>query len=244
MIKFLSLAGNSFTFLLPGCRWFFFTLFFCLLTSQLLAQNTIIKKWDKTLGGTADDFMSTLVPTPDGGYLLGGTSFSTRSGDKTHDNQGESDCSHGSCYFSSEDFWLVKIDAQGQKVWDKTLGGRDSDQLKAMVALPEGGYVLAGISYSNASGDKSTDNKGFSDYWVVKIDLYGNKVWDQTYGGSSADDLTSILRTPDGGFLLGGTSFSGLEGNKISTPLAVLALVAVGGGVAVTRQNVTIAHNR
>ena len=216
MITLLSLADKAFFCFRPGChqRLLLLLLFCCLLAGELAAQNTIIKKWDKTIGGNADDFISTMVATPDGGYLLGGTSFSAKSGDKTDDNKGESDCSHGSCYFTSEDFWLVKLNAQGQKVWDKTLGGRASDQLKALVALPEGGYLAAGISYSNASGDKSTDNKGFSDYWVVKIDLYGNKVWDHTYGGGSADDLTSILLTPDGGFLLGGTSFSGLGGDK------------------------------
>ncbi|RDC64871.1 T9SS type A sorting domain-containing protein [Adhaeribacter pallidiroseus] len=215
MIKFLFVVRNAFYFFLPKCyRLLFTSIFFCLFTGIVGAQNSIIKKWDKTLGGNADDFMSTMVATPDGGYLLGGTSFSTKSGDKTDDNQGESDCSHGSCFFTSEDFWLVKINAQGQKVWDKTLGGRGSDQLKALVALPEGGYLVAGISYSNASGDKSTDSKGFSDYWVVKIDLYGNKIWDHTYGGSSADDLASLVSTTDGGFLLGGTSFSGQGNDK------------------------------
>ncbi|QNF32127.1 T9SS type A sorting domain-containing protein [Adhaeribacter swui] len=203
-----------FFFLPASWRLFLFLFFFKIFAFSVVAQPALVKKWDKTLGGTADDYLSVTVPTPDGGYLLGGTSYSTKSGDKTHENYGEADCHHNTCYFTSEDYWVIKIDADGQKVWDKTYGGRGSDQLKAMVALPEGGYLLGGISYSNTSGDKSANSKGYSDYWVIKIDLYGNKIWDRTYGGSSADDLVSILPTPDGGFLLGGTSFSGIEGDK------------------------------
>jgi hypothetical protein len=64
------------------------------------------------------------------------------------------------------------------------------------------------------SGEKSENNRGVVDYWVVKIDKNGNKLWDNTLGGSGSDFLFSLLATLDGGYLLGGFSFSGISGEK------------------------------
>ncbi|PSR53946.1 hypothetical protein AHMF7605_10665 [Adhaeribacter arboris] len=215
MKKTLTLSGFHFqtSFSTPGPYFIFFLCFF-LVAWGATAQNKVTKQWDKTIGGSVNDYFSASVATLDGGYLLGGSSYSTKSGDKSEINQGDVNCSFGPCYYTSDDFWLVKTDANGKKVWDKTLGGRGSDYLKAIIALPGGGYLVAGTSYSPASGDKSDENQGYSDYWIVKIDLYGNKIWDKTFGGSSADDLEAVLATSDGGFLIGGTSFSGISGDK------------------------------
>lgn len=209
----LTLIGCKFP-IFPHRLSFTFILFFFLTSSKANAQSEVIKQWDKTFGGSVNDYFSASVRTLDGGYLLGGSSYSTKSGDKSEVNKGDANCSFGPCYYTSEDFWLVKTDATGKKVWDKTLGGRGSDYLKVIISLPEGGYLLGGSSYSAAGEDKSENSRGYSDYWIIKIDLYGNKVWDKTFGGISADDLETIIATPDGGFLLGGTSFSGMGSDK------------------------------
>ncbi|QMU29522.1 T9SS type A sorting domain-containing protein [Adhaeribacter radiodurans] len=213
MKKLLTLFGCN-SSISPLRLSFIFVLFFLLKSSGANAQSKVTKQWDKTFGGSVNDYFSASAPTLDGGYLLGGSSYSTKSGDKSEVNKGDVNCSFGPCYYTSEDFWLVKTDANGKKVWDKTLGGRGSDYLKVIISLPEGGYLLGGSSYSAAGEDKSENSRGYSDYWIVKIDLYGNKIWDKTFGGNNADDLEAIIATPDGGFLLGGTSFSGMGSDK------------------------------
>ncbi|RDC64874.1 T9SS type A sorting domain-containing protein [Adhaeribacter pallidiroseus] len=160
------------------------------------------KLWDKAYGGTEADKLTTIIVTPDGGYLLGGTSASSQSGDKSQEGKGKTD------------FWLVKLDATGQKIWDQTYGGSEADNLSTLLATPDGGYLLGGSSESGKSGDKSQVSKGNSDYWLIKIDAQGTKIWDKTYGGSEADKLNAIVVSANGGYLIGGSSASGKSGDK------------------------------
>ncbi|MEK6481831.1 hypothetical protein WJR50_30085 [Catalinimonas sp. 4WD22] len=158
------------------------------------------KQWDKTFGGEFNDYLSSAIPTEDGGYLLVGNSYSNASGDKSEENN--TDCIEFSdCDF---DYWIVKIDAQGNKQWDKTLGGNVAEEISDAIPTRDGGYLLAGHSISNISGDKSEDNKGGFDYWIVKIDAQGNKLWDKTIGRSSEEFLSSVVPTTDDGFILAG----------------------------------------
>ncbi len=160
------------------------------------------KEWDKTIGGSSDDFLRSLQQTSDGGYILGGYSTSNTSGDKTEDSKGD------------QDYWVVKLDAGGNKVWDKTIGGNDYDALFSLQQTADGGYILGGYSLSNISDDKTEDSKGYYDYWVVKLDAGGNKMWDKTIGGSDLDALLSLQQTTDGGYILGGYSNSPGSGDK------------------------------
>ncbi|QIP16492.1 PKD domain-containing protein [Spirosoma aureum] len=162
------------------------------------------KVWDKTFGGTGADNISSMLATSDGGFLLGGSSSSGQTGNKSDPNQ-----------FGAEDYWVVKIDGSGNKLWDKTFGSRSSDKLSAMVATSDGGFLLGGTTGQFQDGNKAAPTKGgFFDYWVVKIDRNGTKVWDKTFGGNADDYLSSMLATSDGGFLLGGSSPSDQTGDK------------------------------
>jgi|GEM_PF-2876803 len=154
------------------------------------------KQWDKAYGGTWEDDLTAMVSTPDGGYLLGGISYSDAGGEKSQPSRG------------SADYWIVKIGPGGQKQWDKTLGGRGEDYLSRLVATPDGGYLLAGTSYSDIGQDRSGPTRGWADYWVVKVDANGNKLWDNRYGGNNWDNLTDVVPAGDGGYLLGGYSNS------------------------------------
>ncbi|GAB3643723.1 hypothetical protein GCM10027423_43600 [Spirosoma arcticum] len=162
-----------------------------------------VKQWDKTFGGSSNDyFPSGIVATSDGGFLVGGTSDSPASGDKTADSKG------------GNDYWLIKINVNGVKQWDKTFGGSGNDNLSSIVATADGGFLVGGYSQSPASGDKTEDGKGAGDYWLIKINVNGVKQWDKTFGGSSDDNLHSIVATADGGFLVGGESQSSASGDK------------------------------
>src|SRR6478609_3353743 len=169
-----------------------------------LAQLTPVRKWDKTFGGGGYDQLNSLIITSDGGFLAGGFSDSDQYADKSQNSKGVTD------------FWIVKLDSNGTKLWDKTLGGPGGDYLKALIQTSDGGYLLGGWSVSGIGADKSQPDLGWDDFWVVKVDSAGKKIWDRTYGGSSHDFLTALYQTPDGNFLLAGMSDSPKSPDKTS----------------------------
>jgi len=153
------------------------------------------KIWDKAYGGNYDEYGGSIVETGNG-YLLGGTSYSHKSGDKTEISRG------------SGDYWILKLDKQGNKVWDKTYGGNLGEGLKSIDITASGGYILGGESGSDVSGEKSQPGRGRGDYWVVTVDKDGKKLWDKTLGGDMGESLEDLQTTRDGGYILGGYSES------------------------------------
>jgi len=140
-------------------------------------------EWNHTYGGTGDDVARSLVETSDGGYAVAGTTGSYGAGD--------------------EDFWLIKTDGVGDVEWNQTYGGIGDDVARSLVATSDGGYALAGYTYSFGAGNE--------DFWLVKTDEYGNIEWNQTYGGGSHDVARSLIETSDGGYAL--TGFTQSFGN-------------------------------
>ncbi len=204
----LSLQKNIF-FVSPSSKsrisWLYVSLF--LVSWLLVAINSATaqipsKQWDKTFGGKEWDRLYAMIPTSDGGYLLGGSSNSGITGDKSEESR------------NLDDYWVVKIDSDGRKQWDKTFGGTGLEDLKSIIPTADGGYILGGMSASGIGGDKTQENRGGSDYWIVKVNSEGNKQWDKTFGGDSEDYFTSIVATADGGYLLAGSSVSGVGGDK------------------------------
>jgi hypothetical protein len=170
-------------------------------------------QWDKTIGGSALDGLTSLQQTRDGGYILGGISRSNISGEKTEDNR----CDCTDPLYLSDDYWVVKLDSNGTIQWDKTIGGNRNDDLSSLQQTRDGGYILGGSSNSSISGEKTQNSMGdlcYQDYWVVKLDSKGNIQWDKTIGGRNNDHLTSLQETSEGGYILGGYSFSNISGEK------------------------------
>lgn len=163
-----------------------------------------VKQWDRTLGGAGDDRGTHIQQTTDGGYIIGGTSTSGASGDKTQPNSST----------IGNNYWVVKLDSTGAKQWDRTVGSALGDNLTAVIQTADGGYALGGTSSGNVSGDKSQPSRGIDDYWIVKLDAQGTKLWDRTFGGLNGDALTQLQQTPDGGYVLGGYSYSSISGDK------------------------------
>lgn len=113
------------------------------------------------------------------------------------------------CALMSTSFcWAQEIE------WQNTIGGNGHDYLQSIQQTTDGGYILAGHSQSNISGDKTENNIGGSDYWLLKTDAEGNIQWQNTIGGNNADNLYSIKQTADGGYILGGWSNSDISGDK------------------------------
>ncbi len=160
------------------------------------------KEWDKTIGGSGDDALYSLQQTTDGSFILGGYSNSNAGSDKSENSRG------------NLDYWVVKLNANGSKEWDKTYGGSEIDLLHYLQLTADNGFILGGYSDSNANGDKSENAKSSSDFWVVKLKADGSKEWDNTVGGNNADILRSLQQTTDGGYILGGDSRSDISGDK------------------------------
>ncbi len=166
--------------------------------------------WQNTIGGNSTDWLSSIQQTIDGGYILGGISASNISGDKTENSQG------------GQDYWIVKLDADGNISWQNTIGGNGSEVFNSIQQNIDGGYILGGYSNSNISGDKTENSQGGFDYWVVKLDASGNILWQNTIGGSSSDWLSSVQQTSDGGYILAGSSNSEISNDKIENSLGGL----------------------
>ena len=166
--------------------------------------------WQKSFGGSGSDFLQSITLTSDAGFIIAGTSSSNKGFDKTENSKGE------------EDYWIIKLDASGNQEWQKTIGGSGQDKLQVIQQTTDGGYIIGGSSSSEASiktnaqqtGEKTSIHYGNLDYWVVKIDSKGTIEWQQTYGGTFVDELRSLEQTIDGGYILGGYSNSPTSGNK------------------------------
>ncbi|MBL0071934.1 MAG: hypothetical protein IPP34_09005 [Bacteroidetes bacterium] len=158
--------------------------------------------WQNSIGGSGYDILFSLTQTTDGGFILGGTSDSNISGDKTENSNG------------GKDFWIVKADSLGNIQWQNTIGGSGSDELRTIAETSDGGYILAGNSDSNISGDKTENSNGFTDFWIVKTDSLGVVQWQNTIGGSNPEIPYYISQTADGGYIVGGISNSNISGDK------------------------------
>ncbi|MDZ4794146.1 MAG: hypothetical protein SGI83_07695 [Bacteroidota bacterium] len=157
--------------------------------------------WNKLLGGNLTDLAYSIVQTTDGGYIVTGNSTSSANGDVTGTNHG------------SSDYWIVKLDNSGNIVWNKLLGGSDTDITYSIQQTTDGGYIVAGESFSSANGDVTGTNHGVQDYWIVKLDGSGNIIWNKLLGGSGNDITKSIVQTTDGGYIVAGYSASPANGD-------------------------------
>ena len=159
-------------------------------------------EWQKTIGGTDEDQSYAIYETNDNGYIIGGTSNSDISGNKTESSKG------------SYDFWVMKLDSFGTILWQKTIGGINSDGISSIDKTLDGYFLLCGNSSSPISGDKTDYNRGLEDVWIVKIDENGNIIWDKTIGGSNQDYNAALKHTSDNGFIIAANSNSGISGEK------------------------------
>ncbi|MBL0310247.1 MAG: T9SS type A sorting domain-containing protein [Bacteroidetes bacterium] len=163
------------------------------------------KKWEKRYGGVKRDILTSILETNDGGYLLGGYSKSGIGWDKSQPNLDSSS--------NTSDYWIIKIDSIGNKLWDKSYGGDKSDELTRMLRTYDGGYLLGGNTWYKSTGDISEYQKGFRDIWVIKIDSVGVKQWNRRLGGNYFTALTAMQPTYDAGYILGAELFSSKGGD-------------------------------
>jgi len=141
-------------------------------------------QWTKTIGGLNRDWSSSLIQTSDGGYAIAGHTESFGAGEA--------------------DVYVVKLDAKGNLQWTKTIGGKYTDAGLSLIQTSDGGYAIAGHTESFGAGGE--------DVYVVKLDANGNLQWTKTIGGKYADAGLSLIQTSDGGYAIAGSTRSFGEG--------------------------------
>lgn len=155
--------------------------------------------WVKTFGGTNEDDAIDIVEANDGGYVILGFTNSI-DGDITGKTNPD------------QDYWLLKLNQNGDKIWDKTYGGSQNDQATGLSKTNDGGYVISGYT-SSFDGDVS-ENAGFQDYWIVKVDNQGIIQWEKSFGFIGQDQAYKVIPTTDGGYFASGTLQVGEGGSN------------------------------
>jgi hypothetical protein len=148
--------------------------------------------WQKDIKSSTQDFLSQVTTTIDQQYLITGSSIQS---DKL---QQESKQNNG------YDFHLVKLNQRGEEAWEKYFSGSNHDYLSATVTTQDGGFLLAGTSYSGKGLDKKDDSKGGSDIWLIRINEFGDELWQKTLGSSSDEEARAVIQTTDLGFFVAG----------------------------------------
>src|SRR5688572_12216209 len=141
--------------------------FFPILLLSTISLSAQEIEWQKTLGGTNNEYAFSICLATDGGYVAAG---------RTNSINGDVLGNHG-----FDDSWVVKLDDVGSLQWQKCLGGTGFEYAQDIQQTVDGGFVLAGYTVSN-DGDVS-GNHGGSDFWVVKLDSAGNIQWQKCLGG-------------------------------------------------------------
>lgn len=151
-------------------------------------------QWEKTLGGSKDEFASSINQTKEGGYIIAGTTMSI-DGDIT--NKIEE---------NGTDYWVIKLVANGNIQWQKVFGGDSYDDATDVQETADGGFIVVGSSRSNFKNEKREGLlDGFNDEnWVVKLDKNGNLKWQKLFGGKGYESPQSIQQTTDKGFIIVG----------------------------------------
>ncbi|WP_419494533.1 T9SS type A sorting domain-containing protein [Chryseobacterium bernardetii] len=155
----------------------------------LSAQEVL---WQKDIRSSTQDFLSQVTTTIDQQYLITGSSIQS---DKLQ---------QGSKQNNGYDFHLVKLNQQGEEVWEKYFSGNNHDYLSSTVSTQEGGFLISGTSYSGKGLDKKEESKGGSDIWLIRINEFGDELWQKTLGTSSDEEARAVIQSTDLGFFVAG----------------------------------------
>ena len=139
-----------------------------------------IIEWEKYFGGSKYDSGKSIQQTNDGGYIIGGTTYSFGDG-------------YG-------DIWIIKLDSSGNKKWEKILDKSDQEQLGSIRQTSDDGFIIVGM----------TNKKGIldDDLWLIKTDSKGKVLWNRIFGGDSYETGFSVQQTSDGGYIISGSTYS------------------------------------
>lgn len=145
--------------------------------AKLNSSRAVI--WEKIFGGIEEESPAGFLETSDGGFLLLATSRS---------------------FATSTQIYLIKVDQNGNKVWEKNYGGTGGDAGKAIIPTADGNYLILATTSSKGVGNFDVE--------LIKINSNGEVIWDKTYGGTDWDEGTYVIQISDGSFIVSGYSLS------------------------------------
>ncbi len=157
-------------------------------------------QWQESFGGIYRESIASIEQTEDGGYIVAGSSQSFRT--------------------AKGDVWLIRLDADGKPIWQKTYGGDGADEASCAIPAGDGGFIVSGSTRSFGAGE--------FDFWLFKTDESGEVIWQKSYGGDRNDRASCIARTDDGGYIAAGT-IEVVARRFVVTDVLVMKLDAEGG---------------
>lgn len=151
------------------------------------ADKNGVFEWQKTIGGNDWDFAYSIEQTLDGGFIIGGTTYSFG--------------------YGNADGYVIKTDVLGNVIWSKTYGGKRDDEFKSVIQTADGNYALTGYTKSY--------NDSLGDAWLFKIDVNGDSIWSKYYGGNKEDLGNCVIQDISSNLLVsGGTKSNSVGGNS------------------------------
>ncbi|MBK86498.1 MAG: hypothetical protein CMC86_04780 [Flavobacteriaceae bacterium] len=168
--------------------------------------------WEKSFGGSEIDEARDITITENGDFLIVGDSRSVDT-DILYNN-------------GAADIWIIKINADGQLIWEKTYGGTSFDGVQSIQKTLNNYYIVAGNSRS--SDVNLENNNGQNDAWFFKIDSQGVLKWQNSVGGSDIDLLMDIVELENGTIIAVGNSNSNdldISENKGFTDLLIIEAI-------------------
>ncbi len=136
-------------------------------------------QWSRVIAGTNNDIAESIQQTSDGGYIVAGWTYSFGAG--------------------NSDAFIIKLNSSGNIQWSRAIGGIYFDEAYSIQQTSDGGYIVAGWTYSFGTGD---------DALIVKLNSSGNIQWSRAIGGTNNDRALSIQQTSDGGYIVAGITGS------------------------------------
>ena len=187
----------------------FFGMIVFILISQAISGQSLVRKFDSTIGGNGTEYPKKLIRTSNKRFVFVAPSSSDTSQFKAEPNRDNT--------LATYDYWIVCFDSSGSIVWERTFGGTGNDIPTTIVELAGGGYLVGGYSDSPISGDKSEASRGGIDFWLLRLSATGQLLWEKTWGGNSFDQLSELSVSASGEIFAAGTTLSGISGDK-TTP--------------------------
>lgn len=176
-----------------------------IMTIHISGDGTM--EWKNAYGGKNNEMGNSIIATSDGGYLLGGYTYSFA--------------------VASLDAWVVKIDKLGKEIWSKNFGGLSTDEAFGLIETADGNIVMAGYTevfepnedYENISNDKLN-------IFLIKMTAAGEKIWERSIGGEHNQQAFDVVESGDGGLIIVGSTDS-----KVVSGVDVLIMKLDGTGM-------------
>ncbi|MDN4014995.1 T9SS type A sorting domain-containing protein [Chryseobacterium gambrini] len=168
-------------------------LLLCVLLGGFSSAQEVV--WQKDIPSSTQEFLSQITTTIDQQYLITGSSIHSDNSQPSFGSQKQN---------NGYDLRLMKLNQQGETVWEKYFSGNNHDMAASTVSTQDGGFAVLATSSSSKGFDKKEDSKGGSDFWLIRINEFGDELWQKTIGSTADEEARAVIQTTDLGFFVAG----------------------------------------